>query len=39
MDLVVGMGIADVREPGDTARKKQSLQKAYNLGALLCADA
>ncbi len=39
MDLVGSLGVADVREPGDIAKKKESLQEAYNLGARLCAGA
>ena len=37
MNIVGSLGVADVREPGDIAKKKESLQEAYNLGAKLCA--
>jgi len=37
MNLVGSMGVADVREPGDIAQKKESLQEAYKLGARVCA--
>ena len=36
MNIVGSLGVADVREPGDIAQKKNSLQDAYNLGAQLC---
>jgi len=36
MDLVGNLGVADVREPGDIAQKKESLQTAYDLGAKIC---
>ncbi len=37
MELVGSMGVADVREPGDIAGKRESLREAFNLGARLCA--
>ena len=36
MDLVGSLGVADVREPGDIAQKKEALQEAYALGCSVC---
>lgn len=37
MNIIGSLGVANVREPGDIAQKKESLQEAYNLGVKVCA--